>query len=222
MPTTTSLMGLTVPQLNDSSPAYVDAIAASLAVLDYHNHASGGGAKVPVAGLNINAALPFQGHSATGLRSMQMAVQASLLSATADNTSLFVHGTDLYFLDGNNVPVRLTDSGSVAAGAGGGGIEGDYVAFGAHVIYDAEGSSSPQYYFEDHLGTSAPIECGGLWIDDTTNVPGGGLLRLCNVASSVMEGRSLPLGSRGFMYYDYVNDRIRAYVGGVWTTVQVV
>jgi hypothetical protein len=218
MSTTTSLMGLTVPQLNDPSPAYVNAIAASLAVLDAHNHASGSGAKVPVAGLNINAALPFQGHSATGLRSMQMAIQGALLSATADNNSLFVYGTDLYFLDGTNVPVRLTDSGSVAAGAGGDGFKADYVTADASVFYYASGFS---YLFQDHAAQQAPIECGGLWIDDSTNAPGGGCLRLANVDNTVMEGRTPMLGSRGFLYYDSTNDRIRAYVSGVWKTVTV-
>jgi hypothetical protein len=216
MSTTTSLMGLTVPQLGDPSPAYVDAIAASLDLLDAHNHASSG-APVPAAGLNINASLPFNNHSAKTLRSAQFAVQVALLSASADNNSLFVYGGDLYFLDGNNLPVQMTSGGQVA-GAGASGFKGDYVSANASVYFYA---SNLAYLVQDHIGNQAPMECGGIWIDDNSATPAGGMLRLASVSNTIMEARSLPVGDQGFIYYDSANNRIRAFVGGAWKTVTV-
>jgi hypothetical protein len=222
MSTTTSLMGLTVPLVNDPSPAYVDAIAASFEVLDAHNHASGG-APVPVAGLNINANLPFNDHSATLLRSVRFAVQASLLSASVDNNSLFVYGGDLYFLDGNNYLAQLTVAGQTLGAAS--GFRGDYASATANAYYNIVPPAAGVYYFQDHVSNAAPIQCGGLWIDDSPNIAPyapGGLLRLCNITNAVMEGRSLPPGDQGFLYYDITNSRIRAFVGGSWRTVTVV
>ncbi len=109
-------MGLTIPIVGTTvGPTYAQEINADLSVLDQHDHSPGAGVPIPVAGININANLPFGGYSATGLLSARFSPQGS--PQTPAN-SLSVGGVDLYYTDSNGNQVRLTQSGSVAGTPG--------------------------------------------------------------------------------------------------------
>lgn len=153
MPTTTTRMALTVPVVGDPSPAHVAAVAASLATLDAHNHANGG-AQVPVAGLNINAALPLRGNSARRLRSARLQSLGGALAAEADYGSAFVTGGDLYFLDAEGRAVRFTNGGSLNSG---GAFEGEYISAGALATYSA---TTKRYTFLDEFTVLAAVQGG--------------------------------------------------------------
>ena len=85
-------MGLTLPQPGSTtggSPTYTYAteITADLSIIDTHNHTSGNGVLVPTAGLNINADLNFNSHSATGVNNV---TAAGAVTITGAGTALSV------------------------------------------------------------------------------------------------------------------------------------
>jgi len=148
MSTTTTSMGLIVPALNDPSPQYVNDVATTLGKIDAHDHSSGKGVPVTSAGLNVNAALPFNTQSATGLRSAQFATLGAALTAPADAASLFNVNGDLYWLNGSGALVRLSNGPLVSAGIG-----GDYGAYPlAQVNYN---NATLGYTFTDSTGAPA-------------------------------------------------------------------
>lgn len=184
MPTTTSLMGLTVPLVNDATPSYVAAIAASLQLLDAHDHTTGKGAKVPVSGLNINAELSFGGFSAVDLRSAHFESLGGALSASIDNNSVHVVDGDLYFLDGSNRSVRLTNNGGINAS---GGFGGDYTSANASATYT---SSSRRYTFLDHFGVQAGISCSALLASTANSNFGGDTPAVGSLGVSILPGNT--------------------------------
>jgi hypothetical protein len=184
MPTTTSLMGLTVPMVNDPTPDYVAAIAASLALLDAHDHTSGKGAQVPAAALNINAPLSFGGFSATGLRSAQFQSLLGALSASIDNNSLSVANGDLYFLDGSNRSVRITTNGRMNAS---GGFGGDYTTANASATYT---SSTRRYTFQDQFAALAGIVCSALLAGTSNSNFGGDTPAVGSLGVSILPGNT--------------------------------
>jgi hypothetical protein len=154
MPITTTQMGLPVALLDDPSPAHVAAVAASLAILDAHNHAASG-SRVPTAALSIDAALPFGGNSAQKLRSLQLQPQDPPLDGSAEADSAFV-GSDgeFYYTDGSGQLVRITNGGKLDAG---GPLKGDYVASGAVASYN---QVAKQYTFFDEFNAKAAVQAG--------------------------------------------------------------
>lgn len=112
-------MGLPVPVvLTDPGPDYAVNVNTSLNTIDSHDHTTGKGVPVSVAGLNINADLNFQGNNATNLRSTRFVAQSSPLSLSSDVGAAYVSGVDLYFNDGSGNQIRMTQSGSIAGTAG--------------------------------------------------------------------------------------------------------
>lgn len=101
----------------DPGPDYADNQYNATNILDGHNHSTGSGVQIQPNGLNINAALDFQGSPATNLESCVFSQQASLSTLNA----IFV-GTDgnLYFNDGVGDPsIQITAGGLVNATASG-------------------------------------------------------------------------------------------------------
>lgn len=109
MPTTPN-MGLVEPTVSvTAGPAWATQLNAALDTIDAHDHTSGKGARVPTAGLNINAALEFNSNKATeitGVVFQQIAV--------SDNAAIYA-GTDgnLYYRDGSANLIQLTINGGV-------------------------------------------------------------------------------------------------------------
>lgn len=109
MPTTPNLgLDLPVPGVT-AGPEWAEKVVDAFEDVDGHNHAPGSGARVPSAGININAPLEFNGQKATevaGIVFQQIAV--------ADNGAVYVDPNgDLYFRDAAGNLIRLTISGGL-------------------------------------------------------------------------------------------------------------
>ncbi len=198
MSTTTTQMGLTVPQIGDPSPGYASDIASSLFKLDTHDHSSGNGKQITQSGINLTGPLPLNSQTLSQARSVLFAPQ-SILTSAADNASLFVNGSDLYYLDGNNVLVRLTTGGKSA-----GAISGDYSNYPlAQVSY-----SNPDltYYFRDSANNFAKINSLSLALGTSSAT-----------SSTIAVGN--PGGGTGFQFKDSSNVNAKLYTGAIDTGV---
>lgn len=181
MATTTSNMGLTVPQIGDTSPGYVTSLANSMQALDTHDHSSGKGAQVTPAGLNINTALAFNGQAATSLRNVQFTSQGAILNTLADAGSAFVYNGNLYFSGPTGQPVQITSGAALVALAG--AIGGDYATYGASIAYS---HTTRVYTVNDESGTAAQINCGP--IVSTGAISAGGALSGTTISGTTLTG----------------------------------
>jgi hypothetical protein len=142
----TANMNLTLPQvLGTPGPQYATQVNGALERVDQHDHTSGFGSPVPTAGLAIDAALPFNGNAATGLKLLQLADQSPAPDGSLFPRSVFVQGGDLYYLNGDGVAVQLTDGGVINP-TGVGGFGGDYADTGAVAEYQ---SAQSRYTFRN-------------------------------------------------------------------------
>lgn len=202
-------MSLIIPQAGDAAASYIAAIAADLQAIDAHDHTTGKGTPIPSAALNINGPLPFGGNSAQALRSAQFANQSALLTATADDRSLFVFNGDLYYLNGSGAVVQISSGSSLHDLSAGFGFYGDYAAYQAQAQY---AHSTKQYTLLDETGTQAVLNILGLiagssGISSAGGISGsslncgagaitGGAATLASVsASGAVSGGSLSCGS---------------------------
>jgi hypothetical protein len=102
----------------DTGLAWETNLNTSLQVIDKHNHTSGLGVQIPVAGLNINADLPFNSNNATLLRSLRFTPQPAPLALGTDLGCLYESVVDLWYNDGNGNQIQITQNGSVKGAAG--------------------------------------------------------------------------------------------------------
>lgn len=115
-----------------------DAIDANSAIIDAHDHTSSKGARVPSAGIDINADLTFDGlYAPINLHRLTF---SSIISIT-ENKSLFVLNADneLYWRSNTGANVKLTSGNALNVAAFTGGFGGDYVTSAA-AAYDAAGA----------------------------------------------------------------------------------
>jgi hypothetical protein len=133
MGTTTINMSLLKPTPANDPGTWDDQLNPSLELIDTHDHTTGKGVKVPSAGININASLPFNDNAAISLKALSFTAQASYSVAR----SLFVKSSDneLYWRTNAGTDVKLT-SGTTLNLSLVGGIGGDYAAAGASLYYD--------------------------------------------------------------------------------------
>lgn len=92
-------------------PDYATQNNDAFETIDSHDHSSGKGVKIPVAGLNINAALNFNGQKPYSLLSAQFNSQSVALSGASNANSVHSVNGDLYWTNGSGTAVQLT-SGS--------------------------------------------------------------------------------------------------------------
>lgn len=117
-------------------------------LVDAHDHSSGKGARVPTAGLNINAALPFGGNRATGLAGVDFNDLGAVLAAGAQE--IFSFAGNMYWRNGAGQNVQVTSGATINAAAIG-GIVGDYSSIGAEAAYvDAD----DRYTFKQQLAAA--------------------------------------------------------------------
>jgi hypothetical protein len=110
MTTPTPNMALTLPVVSQTpGPTWASEINADLSLIDSHNHTSGNGALVPVAGLNINADLPLANNALTNVKSLGLLDQASVATLRA----IYSKGGNLYWRSGGNAEVQLTLGGAI-------------------------------------------------------------------------------------------------------------
>jgi len=132
-----------------SGPQYATDIVANFSSIDSHDHTTGAGVKIPVAGMNINGDLPFAGNGATGLGKSQYNSLGAALSGSGNYRSVHVVSGELYYLDGSGNAVAITSSGSVAGSAG--NITG--LSSPASVTF-----STNKYIFKDTANSFAVME----------------------------------------------------------------
>lgn len=137
-------MNLITPVQGGDSGTWDDKINAAFALVDAHNHTSGKGVRVPVAGLNINADLPMGSHGITGVGLVDFTPVATL-AAGANVLYVDVNDGELYYRTTGGSNTKLT-SGSTLNISLVGGIAGDYSAVGAEVAYD---DTNKRYTFKD-------------------------------------------------------------------------
>lgn len=132
-------MGIVEP-VEDGSPGVWDTLLnAAFDVLDAHDHSAGKGVKVPIAGLNVNADLPFTSagiyYAITSLKAIDFQPQAAAGMAALAG-ALFVNSADneLYWRTTGGVNVKLT-AGAIINAALIGGIGGDYAGVSALVDF---------------------------------------------------------------------------------------
>lgn len=145
----------TLPNMNLITPAqggdrgtWDDKINACFVQIDAHNHTSGKGVRVPVAGLNIDTDINM---GSKGLTSLGRAAFAEITALTTGARTLFVSSSDheLYWRTNAGTNVKLTNGASINTSLVG-GIVGDYASVGAEVafvdankVYTFKDQSSP-------------------------------------------------------------------------------
>lgn len=116
MPVTTN-MGLTLPTVSGTlGPLWATLINDSLTLVDSHDHSSGKGAAIGVAGLSIQGDLSFNNNRSSSLKSVVFANQTSSLAAT-DARGLYVLNGNLFFVSGTT-DVQITNGTSIAGASG--------------------------------------------------------------------------------------------------------
>lgn len=116
---TTSNMGLTLPDVSVTpGPTWASQINNDLTLLDEHNHTSGSGVQVPVAGIDFNDDLPLGG--LYGVDDAKFLTLSASSSGATPTASLFRESGNLYYKNASGVAVRITNGASVDAPAGSG------------------------------------------------------------------------------------------------------
>lgn len=111
-------MSLPVPEVGiEPGPNYAQDINNALGLIDSHNHTPGFGVLVPAAGLNINAALPFNNNNLLSVRASRYTAN-TISCGSPELAETFVNGVDLYYCDGSGNSVRITQGGGVVGTPG--------------------------------------------------------------------------------------------------------
>lgn len=151
---TTPNMNLTLPVVSQTpGPTWASDINADLSVIDEHNHTSGKGALVPVAGLDIDADLSLATHALTNVAKVALLNQVSNTTAG----SVYAVGGDLWWKNGSGTGVQVTSGNAI--NVGGTGNIGGLPNLAAAVNYV---SGSLSFQFIDENGAAAGLLAGGL------------------------------------------------------------
>lgn len=137
MSTTTPNAGYIKPDPDASVGTWDTEINATIDLLDAHDHSTGNGVRVPVAGLDIDADLPMAGFGIAGLKVVDLAaVLAS--EVTGYPTALFCNSADneLYWRTSGGSNVQLTSGASLNAALLG-GFTGDYGTGGSEANFNS-------------------------------------------------------------------------------------
>lgn len=148
-------MGMITPTVGADSGSWDDKINACFVQVDEHDHTSGKGVLVPVAGLDIDADFAMGGNAVTGLGSIAFNAVTAL---SAGSKRLFVSSSDneLYWRTNAGTNVKLTDGTSINTTLVG-GIVGDYSSVGASVSYE---DSNKRYKLLTQTATWARLATG--------------------------------------------------------------
>lgn len=115
----TPFLNLTLPTVSVTlGPTWASEINAAFETIDSHDHTSGKGAKVPTAGLNINADLDFNEFSALNLKLLNYEQRTSSPSGSTFAASTSVYNGDLYYTNTSGVAIQLTSGGAIVPSSG--------------------------------------------------------------------------------------------------------
>lgn len=194
---TTPNMNLILPTVGaEPGPDYATDVNNSLSTVDSHDHSSGKGVPVTPAGLSITSDLTFINNNATNLRSIRFTA-GSTLNGGSDMRCIYVSGVDLYYTDGDDNIIRLTQGGSIAGSNG--NITG--LVSPASVVYNP---LSGVFTFESDTSTAGDIDAGSITIREmAANAKGVTLQSPISLAAdySITLPSALP-GSQKFVTLD--------------------
>lgn len=146
---TTPNMSMVLPVVQgEVGPAWAQELNTAIGdVIDAHDHTSGNGVQVPVAGLNIDDNLEFNEKRIQNASGYHLAMADPAPTIGTAEGRLFRDGDELYFQDGAGNNVQLTQGGAIVPNGTGAanGFYGDYAASTAHASYYA-GTASYQFY----------------------------------------------------------------------------
>jgi hypothetical protein len=143
-------MQLILPTPGGDAGSWGDELnAAFVPLLDAHDHTTGKGVQITPPGLNLNADVSFQTHSATHLQSADFDEVAAL---STGSRRLFWNSADheLYIRTAAGVNVKLTSGAGLNATLLG-GIGGDYLSVGALLAFD---DTTDRYLFQQEVSAA--------------------------------------------------------------------
>lgn len=115
----TPLLNLDLPTVSVTlGPTWASEVNAAFEVIDSHDHSSGKGARIPTAGLNINANLDFNSFAALNLQIANLQNRTTSPSGSSFSSSISVFNNDLYFTNASGVAIQLTSGGSIITAPG--------------------------------------------------------------------------------------------------------
>lgn len=168
MPITTDQMGLVLPDVGATGtlgPEWASRLNTALETVDNHDHTTGRGARIPTAGISIDADLDFNSSAATDVSHVKFVNLSASLTGASNARELFVTGSELYF-NSQGTAVKITSNGALN-NAGLGGIGGDYSSADALVTYDDFNKKYITYQGPSSGQKAAIWETGGLRIRAT-------------------------------------------------------
>lgn len=143
-------MGLPIPIPGTTpGPAWANDVSACLLVLDSHDHTTGSGVPITPSAININADLDFKGFNATNINGV---VFKSLASSPGSAGTICEVGVDLYYVDGNGNPIRITQDGSVS------GSSGTITGLPSGTASASYSSSSQTFIFQSATNVAANLD----------------------------------------------------------------
>lgn len=161
----TPFMALTLPTpgvTNDLTGEQQE--VAAFNVIDGHDHTSGKGVQVPIAGLNINADLSLTTGSTnfnlTGARSVRLVNLSATPTASTDINELVDSGGNLYWMNSSGQAVQIT-AGAALSATSLGGISG----LPSGTASAAFGSQT--FTWRSATNTAATMDAGPVLIRDT-------------------------------------------------------
>lgn len=185
----TPYMSLLLPVVSSTvGPLYATEMNAAISNnggdIDSHDHSPGKGKLVNVAGIGINANLPFAGFSATQLASTTFINQT--VPATLNTLSLDANG-NLFVNDNAGNSIQMTQAGAALGGSAANGITG--AGYGSGGVTIAWVSGSKAYQLLQAATTFALLQTGPIHIFDTAS----GLSNSVNLLSPVSLSSSYSL-----------------------------
>ena len=141
-------MGLITPVAGADSGSWDDKINAAFVLVDAHDHTSGKGVAVPIAGLDIDDDFPMAGFGLVNLGKISF---SPIAAPSSGSKNLFVNASDneLYWRSNAGVNVKLTSGTSINTSLVG-GIVGDYTSVSAEVAFD---DANDRYTFKQNSAT---------------------------------------------------------------------
>lgn len=159
-------MSLVTPTEGASEDTWDTLLNAAFDLVDAHDHSSGKGVRVPIAGINVNADLAMGGFAVSGARALDFtAVATSAVSSYAG--ALFMNSADneLYWRTSGGSNVQLTSGTSLNSSLLG-GFEGDYAT--ATNVACSYSDSTKIYNFLQQTNHRGKIDCADVRIFEPT------------------------------------------------------
>lgn len=99
-------------------PTWANEVNTAFEVIDTHDHTSGKGARIPTAGLNINADLDFNENAGLNFQQVSFEQRTTSPSGSTFASAVSVFNGDLYFTNTSGVPVQITSGGNIVSTPG--------------------------------------------------------------------------------------------------------